>query len=505
MPPAPARHGDGDAQSAPERGPYTVTLEMSTEPAFQRPFYVSVSQADVASFTTDSLLPEHGTIFLRARLIDRFGDVAAEARQQHPVLGWVTLIDPAQQSLVVLPTKKPRFVWSSPPTTLTAGLWEYELSVINKATGARDFVSPLINDTSYVFADSLESNASYRWQVRAHATGGKGSGEVTVTSAGTVVIGGRSDLHAALSELSKSISPRRRSPASGSISPDRLASSSTIYDLRLREVRNIIPGALGDGNLPVGVYGRANIDKQTGCDPSVAVGWQGRQRPVRAAGRVHRRVSRERIEQHEKDPLQRPVMRFTTLGTGTISLSPGRSCAGYFLEATRPASADRLRERRHAPARRAGPGVADDHPCRAHPLSHRPPRRPSDAHFRLEVRVSALAKRAGRGHWAGGHCGAARATGRRVRRMGHGARVPADRSRNHGDRRRRAAGRGAAPVPSGSAHPRERGIFHGARCPSNRLHRRHRTVGRAGRVGARVRSARVRMFASRQRWAFRST
>src|SRR5215471_4621982 len=26
-------------------------------------------------------------------------------------------------------------------------------------------------------------------------------------------------------------------------------------------------------------------------------------------------------------------MRFTTLGTGTISLSPGRSCAGYFLEA----------------------------------------------------------------------------------------------------------------------------------------------------------------------------
>jgi ribonuclease BN (tRNA processing enzyme) len=27
------------------------------------------------------------------------------------------------------------------------------------------------------------------------------------------------------------------------------------------------------------------------------------------------------------------MMRFTTLGTGTISLSPGRSCAGYFLEA----------------------------------------------------------------------------------------------------------------------------------------------------------------------------
>jgi hypothetical protein len=246
---------------------------MSTEAAFQRPFYVSVSPGDAGSFTTDSLLPEHGTIFLRARLTDRFGDVTAEARQQHPVLGWVTLIDPAQQSLVVLPTKKPRFVWSSPPTTLTAGLWEYELSVINKATGTRDFISPLVSDTFYVFSDSLESNASYRWQVRAHATGGKGSGEVTVMSAGTVVVGGDPTFTLLYQNFPN---PFRR----GQITcfwfdlarPARV--KLTIYDIRLREVRNIIPGALGDGNLPVGVYGRANIDKQTGCDPSVA--WDGK-------------------------------------------------------------------------------------------------------------------------------------------------------------------------------------------------------------------------------------
>ena len=62
--------------------------------------------ASPASFTTDSLLPEHTTIFFRARLTDRFGVVAAEARQQHPVRGWVKLIDPPQQSLVVLPTRE---------------------------------------------------------------------------------------------------------------------------------------------------------------------------------------------------------------------------------------------------------------------------------------------------------------------------------------------------------------------------------------------------------------
>jgi hypothetical protein len=260
-------------QFAPDRGPYTMILELSTEAAFQRPFYVSVSQADAASFTTDSLLPEHSVIFLRSRLTDRFGDLVAEARQQHPVLGWVTLIDPAQQSLVVLPTKKPRFVWSSPPTTLTAGLWEYELSVINKATGARDFVSPLIQDTSYVFPDSLESNASYRWQVRAHSAGGKGSGEVTVVSAGTIVIGGDPTFTLLYQNFPN---PFRRGQVTcfwfDLATPAHV--KLTIYDLRLRAVRSIVPGPLGDGTLPAGAYGRENIDAQTGCDTRVS--WDGR-------------------------------------------------------------------------------------------------------------------------------------------------------------------------------------------------------------------------------------
>lgn len=272
MPPGPVIN-IAATQTRPDRAPYTISLEMSTESAFQRPFYVNVSNAEGASFTTDSLLPEHLTIYLRARLTDRNGDVVAEAREQHPVRGWVTLVDPPQQSLVVLPTRKPRFTWSSPPTTLTAGLWQYELSVINKATGARDFVSPPIADTSYVFPDSLESNASYRWQVRASAAGGKGSGEVTMMSVGTIVIGGDPTFTLLYQNFPN---PFRRGQLTcfwfDLAKPAHVR--LTIYSLNLHEVRNIIPGPLGDGNLPIGLYGRENIDAGSGCDTRLS--WDGK-------------------------------------------------------------------------------------------------------------------------------------------------------------------------------------------------------------------------------------
>lgn len=276
MPPGPLFSVSAVA-GPPNLAPYAVTVELSTEAAFQRPFYNNSADGLSGSFTTDSLLPEHGVIYFRARLTDRNGFTQAEVREQHPVLGWVTLIDPAQQSLVVLPTRKPRFVWSSPPTTLTAGLWQYQLSVINKATGVTEgFVSPLINDTSYVFPDSLESNASYRWQVRAMAQGGKGSGQVTVMSFGTIVIGGDPAFTLLYQNFPNPFGRGQRSATTcfwfDLTQPGRVR--LTIFDIRLRAVRSIIPGPLGDGNLPAGTYGRENIDTQTGCDTRVQ--WDGR-------------------------------------------------------------------------------------------------------------------------------------------------------------------------------------------------------------------------------------
>ena len=54
-------------------------------------------------------------------------------------------------------------------------------------------------------------------------------------------------------------------PASGRV---RL----TIYDLRLREVKNIIPGALGS-SLPAGAYGRRPSDPTQQCDNRIV--WDG--------------------------------------------------------------------------------------------------------------------------------------------------------------------------------------------------------------------------------------
>lgn len=271
MPPGPVISVTG-VPASPDQGPYSITLELSTDASIQPTFYVAATQELDHAFTTDSLLTEHTMIFLRARLISRTGDVVAEAREKHPVLGWVRLIDPPQKSLVVLPTKKPRFVWSSPPTTLSAGLWQYQLSVVNKATGARDFISPLITDTAYVFPDSLESNASYRWQVRARALGGKGRGEITMMSPGTIIIGGDPTFTLLYQNFPNPFSRGQITCFWFDLAaPARV--KLTIYDIRLRQVRTIVPGAIGDGVLPIGVYGR-DPQTQVGCDPLIS--WDGR-------------------------------------------------------------------------------------------------------------------------------------------------------------------------------------------------------------------------------------
>src|SRR3954462_4290697 len=105
-------------------GAYAVTLEMSTEAAFARPFYVAGNDGLLGTFAIDSLLPEKTRIFMRARLFNG-GVVVAEQQQQHTVQAWVRLIDPPQQALANLRTRRPRFVWQSPAITLPPGPWQY--------------------------------------------------------------------------------------------------------------------------------------------------------------------------------------------------------------------------------------------------------------------------------------------------------------------------------------------------------------------------------------------
>ncbi|MEO7086434.1 MAG: hypothetical protein ABI442_22655 [Gemmatimonadaceae bacterium] len=260
----------------PDLAPYSVSIVLSLEPQFRSPFYINAADGETATFALDSLLPERTVVYFRARLSDRNGTVVAEQIVQHPVRGWLRLVAPLRGPTTIVPTRTPRFIWSSPPITLPPGLWVYDISVINTRTGNVDFVRNGLNDTSYVFPDSLESNASYHWQVHARAQTGPAADQVTVTSSGTFVI--------AASPTATVFYANFPNPFGGGTKSALTcfwfdlarpaAVKLTIYDIRLREVRKIIPSSSLNGTLSAGAYGRDNVNALSGCDERVA--WDGR-------------------------------------------------------------------------------------------------------------------------------------------------------------------------------------------------------------------------------------
>jgi hypothetical protein len=255
---------------------YSITLELSTEAAFTKSFYFRTSDRLTETFQLDSLLPEHAPIFMRSQLLDGTGRVVAETRQMHIVQTWVTLDLPAQQSLVILNTRRPTFAWSSPAITFPPGLWQYDLSIINTATKAEQLF-PFLSDTSFT-PDSLEANTSYSWRVTARGQNSKGSTDVTVKSAGTFVIS--SPTQPTVTIFYQNFpDPFGR----GQLSPqtcfwfdlDRAATVRlTVFDIRLRRVRQIVPGAIGNGQLGPGSYGRQAVNAPSGCDSRLT--WDGR-------------------------------------------------------------------------------------------------------------------------------------------------------------------------------------------------------------------------------------
>jgi hypothetical protein len=256
---------------------YAVTLEMSTEAAFARPFYISSADGLFGTFAIDSLLPEKARIFMRVRLFED-GIIVAEQRQQHVVQAWVRLIEPLQQDLANVRTRTPRFIWQSPAITLPPGPWQYELTVSETRTGTRTVLAN-VTDTSFVVSDSsLQANTSYRWQIRARAANSRGVGEVVTRSSGTFVITTAEKPTATIfyQNFPNPFGRGERVQTTcfwfdlGEASTVRL----TIYNLRLQRVRRMVPGPLGPGPFAAGAYGRGDPTNQTGCDDRLS--WDGR-------------------------------------------------------------------------------------------------------------------------------------------------------------------------------------------------------------------------------------
>jgi hypothetical protein len=264
--------------------PSTVTLEASREPLFRAPFLVRSAPGSFATFVVDSLLPERTRIYFRARVIDALGGVREQKVDSFPVRSWLRLVEPVAASNNVVFSDKPRFVWSSPAITLPPGLWQYEITIIDTRTN-NPFQGPnRTSDTSYVFPTPLDACTSYKWRVTARAINGGPNDQVTITAPGTFVI--QSPECPSLTLFYQNFpNPFGRGALSESTCfwfdlAHRSTVTLTIYDIRLHEVRKIVPAPNGLAQLDSGAYGR-QLNSQSGCDPSFA--WDGtddRRHPV---------------------------------------------------------------------------------------------------------------------------------------------------------------------------------------------------------------------------------
>jgi hypothetical protein len=264
--------------------PSTVTLELSREPLFRVPFLVRSASGTVATFNVDSLLPERTVIYFRARVIDALGVVREQKVDSLPVRSWLRLVDPIAASNNVVFSNRPRFVWSSPSISLPPGPWQYVITILKTKDGSLER-SIGVNDTSFVPVTPLDACTSFKWRVTARAVNGGPNDQVTISAPGTFVI--QSPECPSLTLFYQNFpNPFGR----GALSPStcfwfdlahRSTVTLTIYDIRLHEVRKIVPAPAGLATqLDSGAYGR-QLNSQSGCDPRLS--WDGtddRQRPV---------------------------------------------------------------------------------------------------------------------------------------------------------------------------------------------------------------------------------
>jgi hypothetical protein len=255
--------------------PASLTLEASLESQFRTPFLVRSSPNLITQFLIDSLLPQRARVFFRARVIDRNGVIRAETVANPPVRSWLRLVGPVRTTAVLF-SQTPQFVWSAPIITLPPGPWSFTLRIINRAQNTATEVQ--FSDTVGVPRAPLSACTSYRWEVLARATNGGPNAQVVAASPGSFVIQTRAcPLATILYQNFPNPFGRGEKSMTTCFWFDLAHTSNvklTLYDLRLRPVRRIVPGALG-ARLDAGAYGRQSVSDTSngGCDPRLS--WDG--------------------------------------------------------------------------------------------------------------------------------------------------------------------------------------------------------------------------------------
>ena len=226
-----------------------------------------VTSATVVPIQVTRVLPSEATLFFRVLITS----VPTGASDDSPLIGprivpaWLTLLSPNSPTGDQLDTRRPLFVWRSATITPAAGPWRYDVEVTSNGRPVGGTTGIL--DTTFRLDGDLETNASYRWNVRAVLPRGESIRESSVSSFGVA-----DPALPTVTLLYQNFPNPFPTPTAfatcfwfdlaqpgGRVTLD-------ILDLRGNLVRNLIPGLDGQTEFLPGRYGRGAPGAGTNCD-----------------------------------------------------------------------------------------------------------------------------------------------------------------------------------------------------------------------------------------------
>lgn len=212
-------------------------------------------------------LPSEAVLYFRLDIIPASGVVvSAPIQGPRQVPRWLTLISPNPlPSGDQLDTRQPLFVWRSAPVVSTIGPWRYDFEITQN--GGSVVGTSGITDTTFRPTIELETNAQYRWSVRAYLPRGE---TIRQTSLGTFGVMDPATPSATL--FYQNFPNPFPTPTSfvtcfwfDVANPGGLVALD-ILDLRGNLVKRLIPAADGQREFPGGRYGRGAVGAGNNCD-----------------------------------------------------------------------------------------------------------------------------------------------------------------------------------------------------------------------------------------------
>lgn len=256
--------------------PLQITLQVATQSDFGGKLFAdtTVTSAGTANIIVPRLLPEHISIWWRARVVTAQGTPCLENPSgPHITSPWLSLLQPNGLNGSTVDTKRPTFLWSSVTVRPPIAPWSYVIAIVRTIDGLPVVFFPL-SDTVFTSYVDLESNVSYRWYVVAKLPTGDSTRVNSFAS--FVILDPNAPIATVLYQNFPNPFPTAR-VATTCIWFDLARQSDVkldVLDLRGNYVAKILPGHGVGSVLPPGRYGRAATGAESGCDERFT--WDGR-------------------------------------------------------------------------------------------------------------------------------------------------------------------------------------------------------------------------------------